>query len=330
MLMEELFKKNFYPSEKRFYEILKDNGIKRTHKEVKDFINLQAVNQIHKPILNFVDKQKSINSIGENEQIQMDLIDYTKYKKSNRNNGWILLAIDVFTRKGYGVGIKSKSPVDVLTGFKKLKIKPFSIIHDDGKEFLGSLKSYLKENNINNFSINSKYHHSLGIIDRFTKTIKSIIEKNMTSRNSINWINYLDDIINIYNDSTHNGINGIKPNEVMKDENFKEISSINFWKAVKNNGITNKEQTFNVGDLVRVQTNKTILSKGYTNTYSKKVYIIAEVIDDGRLKLDNNKIVNKNDVLIVPTGSLSIGGNKQKEAEKQNKIKRRLRKEGLD
>ena len=44
----------------------------------------------------------------------------------------------------------------------------------------------------------------------------------------------------------------------MKDENFKEISSINFWKAVKNNGITNKEQTFNVGDLVRVQTNKTI------------------------------------------------------------------------
>ena len=152
----------------------------------------------------------------------------------------------------------------------------------------------------------------------------------MTSRNSINWIYYLDDIINIYNNSTHNGINGIKPIEAMKDENFKEISSINFWKAVKNNGITNKEQTFNVGDLVRVQTNKTILSKGYTNTYSKKVYIIVEVRDDGRLKLDNNKIVNKNDVLIVPLGSLSIGGNKQTEAEKQNKIKKRLRKEGLD
>ena len=81
MLMEELYKKHFYPSEKRFYEILKDNGIKRTHKEVKDFINIQAVNQIYKPILNFVDKQKSINSIGENEQIQIDLIDYTKYKK---------------------------------------------------------------------------------------------------------------------------------------------------------------------------------------------------------------------------------------------------------
>ena len=33
MLMEELFKKNFYPSEKRFYEILKENGIKKLIKK---------------------------------------------------------------------------------------------------------------------------------------------------------------------------------------------------------------------------------------------------------------------------------------------------------
>ena len=151
---------------------LKENNIKATHKDVKEFINNQAVNQIHKPILNIVKKLKPIFSIGENEQIQMDLLDYTKYKKSNRHFGWILLAIDVFTRKGYAVDIKSKSPVDVLQGFIKLKFKPFSVIHDDGKEILGSLKSYLEKNNINNISINSKYHHSLGIIDRFSKTIK--------------------------------------------------------------------------------------------------------------------------------------------------------------
>ena len=79
--MEALYKNNFYPSEKRFYEILKENNIKATHKDVKEFINNQAVNQIHKPILNIVKKLKPIFSIGENEQIQMDLLDYTKYKK---------------------------------------------------------------------------------------------------------------------------------------------------------------------------------------------------------------------------------------------------------
>ena len=80
-LIEALYKNNFYPSEKRFYEILKENNIKPTHKDVKEFINNQAVNQIHKPILNIIKKLKPIFSIGENEQIQMDLIDYTKYKK---------------------------------------------------------------------------------------------------------------------------------------------------------------------------------------------------------------------------------------------------------
>ena len=274
--MEALYKNNFYPSEKRFYEILKENNIKATHKDVKEFINNQAVNQIHKPILNIVKKLKPIFSIGENEQIQMDLLDYTKYKKSNRHFGWILLAIDVFTRKGYAVGIKSKSPVDVLQGFIKLKFKPFSVIHDDGKEFLGSLKSYLEKNNINNISINSKYHHSLGIIDRFSKTIKNIIEKNMTARNSINWFNYLTNIIDVYNNSIHNGINGIKPNEVMEDENFKEISTINFWKAVKNVELKENSPVFNVGDLVRIQNKKIFYQKDIQILIQKRFILLKK------------------------------------------------------
>ena len=38
--MEELHQKNFYSRKKRFYEILKENGIEKTHKEVKEFINV--------------------------------------------------------------------------------------------------------------------------------------------------------------------------------------------------------------------------------------------------------------------------------------------------
>ena len=74
----------------------------------------------------------------------------------------------------------------------------------------------------------------------------------MTARNSINWFNYLTNIIDVYNNSIHNGINGIKPNEVMEDENFKEISTINFWKAVKNVELKENSPVFNVGDLVRI------------------------------------------------------------------------------
>lgn len=318
--MEKLYKDNFFPSEKRFYDILKENGYKLTHKEVKEFIEKQAVSQVHKPILKIKTKQKSIVASSPEEQLQIDILDYSKYKTSNRYYAWILLAIDIFTRKGYAVGIKSKSPNDLLNGFKKMDLNTFSVIHDDGKEFMGAFKNYLKANNISDIAINSNYHTSLGVIDRFSKTIKTTIEKNMTSNNNVNWFNSLDDIIENYNNSPHKGILDIKPN--MAEENSKAISSLNFWKAVKNNELNDKEK-INEDDLVRIKVIKSVLAKGYSITYSKKVYKVIELMNDGKVKLDDNKIYHSDDLKVVPKGSLSLG-DKQKNAEERAKNKRRL------
>jgi effector-binding domain-containing protein len=49
--IEELYKKHYYPNITRFYQILKENEIKKTLKEVKEFIALQGINQIHKSII---------------------------------------------------------------------------------------------------------------------------------------------------------------------------------------------------------------------------------------------------------------------------------------
>jgi hypothetical protein len=266
-----LYKMNYFPSESRFYEILKENGIKRTHKEVINFIENQALKQVFQPIVKRVKDLKPIVAFTENEQMQMDLLDYSKYKTSNKYFSWILIGIDIYTRKAYAEPLKTKSPNDVLEGFKKMNVKPLSITHDDGKEYLGAFKSYLKEQNIDDNIVNSKYHNTLGLIDRFSKTIKTIIEKNFTDNNSANWISHLPDIVKVYNNSPHSGINNIKPNKANEEENKKTISNINFWKAVKNNEIDDKKIKIKVGDYVRIQTKKTNLSKGYTSNYSKNV-----------------------------------------------------------
>jgi len=83
--LNELYKKHYYPNVSRFYRILKENEIKKTLKEVKEFISLQAVNQIHKPIIKKRSQEKSIVSIAPNEQLQIDLLDYSKYSNSNKN-----------------------------------------------------------------------------------------------------------------------------------------------------------------------------------------------------------------------------------------------------
>ena len=48
--MDALFKQYNYPSANKFYQILKENNIKATHNQVKEFIEKQAVSQVHKKI----------------------------------------------------------------------------------------------------------------------------------------------------------------------------------------------------------------------------------------------------------------------------------------
>jgi hypothetical protein len=325
--LNELYKKHYYPNVSRFYRILKENEIKKTLKEVKEFISLQAVNQIHKPIIKKRSQEKSIVSIAPNEQLQIDLLDYSKYSNSNKNFSWILIGIDVFTRKAYAEPIKNKTPISVLNAFQKFGIKPFTVIHDDGNEYKGAFLKYIKENDINTVTINSKYHSALSVVDRFSRTLKSIIEKEFTANNTVNWINSLSSIVENYNETPHTGIRDIKPNDADETPNKERISSLNFWKAVKNNELA--KPSLKIGDSVRIQTKKTILSKGFSQTYSSKVYKIIEIYKDNKVKLDDEKIVNVKDLIIVPAGSESINDSVIKYNSRQAKINRRLKREGL-
>jgi hypothetical protein len=102
------------------------------------------------------------------------------------------------------------------------------LLHDDGCEFKGVFDTYLKENDIENIVIDSKYHSTLGVIDRFSKTIKNTIEKLFSSTNSAVWFNFLGKMIEKYNQTPHNGIKQIAPNKAMDKENHDTISNLNF------------------------------------------------------------------------------------------------------
>jgi len=140
---------------------------------------------------------------------------------------------------------------------------------------------------------------------------------------------FLEKIIEKYNQTPHNGIKQIAPDEAMDKGNYDTISNLNFWKAVKNNEVVDKKSKVNIGDFVRLQINKNNLTKGYAHTYSKKVYQVEE-INGNNIKLNNDKVVNQNDLLVVPEGSQSIKGNKQEEANKKARARRKLILEGLD
>ena len=330
--MEELYIKFAFPSASRFYEILKENGVKATHAQVKEFISKQAVSQIHKPIKDIKSNHKNITATELNEIWQIDLLDYSKYSQQNKGFHWCLIIVDFFTRKAYAEPVKNKTPPSVLDAFKKIITtdnKPKVIYADEGNEWKGSFNEFIKNNNIVKLEDNSKNHHSFAIIDRFSRTIKTMIAKYMTGNNTTKWVDELPHLIQIYNNSKHSGIDNIKPNQAETPKNQEIISNINWTKKVQNSIINNKTNDFKIGDTVRVKQKKSGFSKGYSATYSKKIYTVIGFDNTNIIKLNDEKKYNAKDLLFVPFGSSIVNSGIQEQADKDAILKRKLRLEGL-
>jgi hypothetical protein len=253
--MEELYKKFNYPSLNKFQQILKRNNIFLSYKEVQNFIDKQSIKQIHKPIYNVKSKQKFIFSLEPYESVQIDLLDYQKYSSSNKNFKFILIAVDIFSRKAFALPLKNKTPDSVLQAFIQFKIKPISIFHDSGKEFLGSFLKYINDNNIVNLVADIGNHNSLGVIDRFSKTLKGYISKYMDANDTVDYVSHLHNLIESYNDTPHNSLGELSPNDVFKNkDDYDLVFKINLAKLKFNKDIEDKNASnkLKVGDSVRV------------------------------------------------------------------------------
>ena len=156
----------------------------------------------------------------------------------------------------------------------------------------------------NHFTTGNK----LGIIDRFTRTLKENIKKYRESIGKIgNLPNIIQSIINMYNDSPHRGIKGKTPNQVWNDTNEQNIQ--NMKDTINNDRLFNK-LTLGIGDTVRVLENKNKFDKGSAQ-FSKELYEVHDRIgysfkvkdSDGNVKRRRYKphellqVVNMTDVI---------------------------------
>ena len=329
--MDILYEDFNFPSAKRFYDILKEKGHKYTLKEVKYFIEKQNVAQVHKPVIKNKKNMSSITAVAPYEVFQIDLLDYQKYAKDNRGHNWILICVDVFTRQAFAEPMKNKTAQVTKKAFEKVvdKAKPKVVFSDEGNEFKGIFLTFLEEEHI--IKIENKYgnHNSLGVIDRFSRTLKTMIAKYMTAKSTTKWIDALPKLMKIYNETPHNGIKLIKPINATQYENKLKITTLNFEKQTDNNMKINAVvDKLHVGDKVRIRIEKGTFAKGYSITYSKEVYVIEKI--DGRdILLDDGNTYHIDSVQKVFEGATDINTKKQDKAEKDSKVKRKLRLEGL-
>ena len=164
--------------------------------------------------------------------------------------------------------MKNKKGESIVEGFQSIfkssGRKPNKIWADRESEYYNNkFRGFLKENSI---EIYSTHNEGKSVVaERFIKTLKNKIYKNMTTIGKNVYFNVLDDVIDKYNNSIHSSIK-MKPKDVKDDSFIEYVEELN-----------QKDPKFKVGDYVRISKYKNIFGKDYTPNWSEKVFVANKI-----------------------------------------------------
>ena len=322
---QTIFEKYHYPGTNKFREILKQLGVKFSTKELQTFIEAQSINQIYNEQKN---KQGHIVAFHYLDSVQMDIIDMSTFYNTNSHYKFILLIIDVFTRKLWAFTLKNKNNESVMNALETFveHNKPSVVISDNESSFISAkTQLFFTEHKIKHITCEPGDHKVLGIIDRVCRTIKVNIYKYMTRNNTTKYVSHLPDIVNTYNETPHQSILNLTPYEATEQQNFRKIFELNLEKG-KHNGF--KAQTFRVGDFVRIRNKRKQFERAYDEKYSN-VHRISE-LSSKYVTLDDGSTADIRRLKKVAYIDAKQTQHAVKDALKENKIKKAIAREHLE
>ena len=118
-------------------------------------------------------------------------------RKYNKGIRFLLCVIDIFSKYAWVVPLKDKNDISIVKAFqsilKQSNRKPNKIWLDKGSEFCNAyFKKWLRDNIV----MYSTHNEGKSVVaQRFIRTIKSKIDKYMTSISKNVYIDKLDDIV---------------------------------------------------------------------------------------------------------------------------------------
>ena len=327
-IVDEYYEKYNFPSVDKLYKYLKADNISVTKKEVDEY--LLTLNEVQLTKETKIKKADDghITAMFANQIWQIDIFILQKYVKYNHGYRDILCAIDVFTRKAYCVAMKNKDIDDCTMGLntiiKKAGSTPMTIMSDNDASFKGGKFQKL----LNKYKIAHDMnivgdHHALGIVDRFARTLKTILTKTWLRNNKNNWVDYFEKIIDRYNDTPHTGILDIAPNDADEDENQFKLAEMNSELRKKQPKVI---ADLVAGDKVRINTQNDF-SKGTEPKWSGQIYIVES--SQGKRVVLTNKMIKKRDQLLKVHKDSVSKEDVVKKAKKEYKNELILKKEGI-
>ena len=194
---------------------------------------------------------------------------------AEKNNGYryMLNVVDVLSKFAWSEPLKDKTAASTLNAFKKIISEsnriPKMLWVDQGKEFYNkTLDEWLKENNITRYSTFSE--HKSCVVERFNRTLKSLMWKRFTALNTRKWIDMLPTLLNKYNNTKHSTIK-MTPTEASMAKN--EALLLAQQQEPSPSNVTK----FNLGEKVRISRIKGVFEQGYLPNWNEELFEIVRV-----------------------------------------------------
>lgn len=119
-ILYDLWRKSGFVASQKLYQLAKSKDLSFTRSQINEFLEKQKTAQQTKVIKKVA--RNPIVAPYAGFELQMDLLDMTKFANNNRGYKWILLVIDIFSRKLEALPIKSKSISKIMIWLKEINI----------------------------------------------------------------------------------------------------------------------------------------------------------------------------------------------------------------
>ena len=210
------------------------------------------------------------------DRLEIDLVDVRHLSKYNDGVNYLLNGIDVFTRLGFSIPLRTKTARDTLNGFKKLLHeageKPKTIVSDRGSEIKNKLMAdFCSENGIKQFFSDTSIH--CAFVERFNRSLQLLTYKFMTQNETYRYIDALPDLLKAYNNRKHRMIK-LSPLQAEKPENSLKVRHENEKRYVK---VRRRKPRYKVGQEVRISIQKGKFTRGYNPQQNEEVFKIKTI-----------------------------------------------------
>ncbi len=238
----------------------------------------------------------------------MDLAYVDKLARYNDNVHYLLVCVDVLSRFLRIEPLVNKEADTAKEGLQNMtkrdNRRPHKIWVDNGTEFLGEFGAFCRKNDIVVYSTHSETKSALA--ERYIRTVKGILYKyllhktgqlekkgenrynlrkkgkNGGKRESMRYIDNLQDVVNLVNNSVNRSID-MAPAKVTKAHTKHLLKLQQLQAAGRQNPSAalagkKRQRRFKVDDVVRVAEENLPFKKGYKRQFTDKLYVVRRVV----------------------------------------------------